>query len=92
MFDSLSIKLEKAFQNLKGQGRITEINVANTIKEIRHNLMPVIIVLMPRDLNLKILPNSNPKLRSLKINLVPQIRNYPAQHCSIFCTTDKLAL
>lgn len=39
MFDSLSIKLEKAFQNLKGQGRITEINVANTIKEIRKALI-----------------------------------------------------
>jgi len=39
MFDSLSVKLEKAFQNLKGQGRITEINVANTIKEIRKALI-----------------------------------------------------
>ncbi len=39
MFDSLSIKLEKAFQNLKGQGRITEINVAGTIKEIRKALI-----------------------------------------------------
>jgi signal recognition particle subunit SRP54 len=39
MFDSLSFKLEKAFQTLKGQGRITEINVANTIKEIRKALI-----------------------------------------------------
>lgn len=39
MFDSLSIKLEKAFQTLKGQGRITEINVASTIKEIRKALI-----------------------------------------------------
>ena len=39
MFDSLSITLEKAFQNLKGQGRITEINIANTIKEIRKALI-----------------------------------------------------
>ncbi|NOT74070.1 MAG: signal recognition particle protein [Cyclobacteriaceae bacterium] len=39
MFDSLSLKLEKAFQNLKGQGRITEINVANTVKEIRKALI-----------------------------------------------------
>ncbi|MEZ4974016.1 MAG: signal recognition particle protein [Cyclobacteriaceae bacterium] len=39
MFDSLSLKLEKAFQNLKGQGRITEINVASTIKEIRKALI-----------------------------------------------------
>ncbi len=39
MFDSLSLKLEKAFQTLKGQGRITEINVASTIKEIRKALI-----------------------------------------------------
>jgi len=39
MFDSLSLKLEKAFQTLKGQGRITEINVAGTVKEIRRALI-----------------------------------------------------
>ncbi len=39
MFDSLSVKLDKAFQTLKGQGRITEINVASTIKEIRKALI-----------------------------------------------------
>ncbi|MFN8888157.1 MAG: signal recognition particle protein, partial [Cyclobacteriaceae bacterium] len=39
MFDNLSLKLEKAFQTLKGSGRITEINVASTIKEIRNALI-----------------------------------------------------
>jgi signal recognition particle subunit SRP54 len=39
MFDSLSLKLEKAFQTLKGQGRITEINVASTVKDIRKALI-----------------------------------------------------
>jgi signal recognition particle subunit SRP54 len=39
MFDNLSLKLEKAFQTLKGQGQITEINVAATIKEIRKALI-----------------------------------------------------
>ena len=39
MFESLSQKLEKAIQTLKGQGRITEINVAGTIKEIRKALI-----------------------------------------------------
>ena len=39
MFDNLSVKLEKAFQTLKGQGRITEINVASTVKEIRKALI-----------------------------------------------------
>ena len=35
MFDSLSSKLERAFKTLRGQGKITEINVAETVKEIR---------------------------------------------------------
>jgi len=39
MFESLSSKLEKAFKTLKGQGRITEINVAETIKEVRKALI-----------------------------------------------------
>ncbi len=39
MFDNLSNKLDKAFQTLKGQGRITEINVATTVKEIRKALI-----------------------------------------------------
>jgi len=39
MFDSLSDKLERAFKVLKGQGQVTEINVAETIKEIRRALL-----------------------------------------------------
>ena len=39
MFESLSGKLDKAFKTLKGQGKITEINVATTVKEIRRALI-----------------------------------------------------
>ncbi|MFA6259946.1 MAG: signal recognition particle protein [Bacteroidia bacterium] len=39
MFDNLSSKLEKAFKTLKGQGKISEINVAETVKEIRKALI-----------------------------------------------------
>jgi signal recognition particle subunit SRP54 len=39
MFENLSDKLEKAFKNLKGQGKITEINVAETLKEVRRALL-----------------------------------------------------
>ena len=39
MFQSLSANLEKAIKSLKGQGRITEINIAATIKEIRRSLV-----------------------------------------------------
>jgi signal recognition particle subunit SRP54 len=39
MFDSLSDKLDRAFKVLKGQGQVTEINVAETVKEIRRALL-----------------------------------------------------
>ena len=39
MFESLSDKLDSAFKNLKGQGRITELNIAATLKEIRRALV-----------------------------------------------------
>jgi signal recognition particle subunit SRP54 len=39
MFENLSDKIEKAFKNLKGQGQITEINVAETLKEVRRALL-----------------------------------------------------
>lgn len=39
MFENLSSKLEQAFKTLKGQGRITDINVAQTVKEIRKALI-----------------------------------------------------
>ncbi|HEY0979154.1 MAG TPA: signal recognition particle protein [Flavobacteriales bacterium] len=39
MFENLNDKLERAFKVLKGQGQITEINVAETVKEIRKALL-----------------------------------------------------
>jgi len=39
MFNSLQEKLEGAFKNLKGQARITELNIATTVKEIRRALV-----------------------------------------------------
>ena len=39
MFQNLQERLESAFKSLKGQGKITEINVASTIKEIRRALV-----------------------------------------------------
>jgi signal recognition particle subunit SRP54 len=39
MFNSLSERLDSAFKTLKGEGRISEINVATTIKEIRRALV-----------------------------------------------------
>ncbi len=39
MFDNLSEKLERSLKVLKGQGKITEINVAETLKEVRRALL-----------------------------------------------------
>ena len=39
MFENLQNRLEKAFKSLKGQGRINELNVAETVKEIRRALI-----------------------------------------------------
>lgn len=39
MFENLSLRIEKAFKTLKGQGSISEINVAETLKEIRRALV-----------------------------------------------------
>ncbi len=56
MFDNLSVKLEKAFQSLKGQGQITEINVASTIKEIRKALIDA-------DVNFKVAKDVTDEIR-----------------------------
>src|ERR1700750_2165616 len=39
MFNSLSEKLESAFKNLKGEARINDLNIANTVKDIRRALI-----------------------------------------------------
>ena len=39
MFESLSDRLDSAFKNLKGEARITELNIATTVKEIRRALV-----------------------------------------------------
>ena len=39
MFDNLTDKLERAFKLIKGEGKITEINVAETLKEVRRALL-----------------------------------------------------
>jgi signal recognition particle subunit SRP54 len=39
MFENLSERIEGAFKSLKGQGKLTELNVADTIKEVRRALV-----------------------------------------------------
>ncbi|MBI2729424.1 MAG: signal recognition particle protein [Sphingobacteriales bacterium] len=56
MFNSLSEKLETAFKQLKGQGRITELNIAATVKEIRRALIDA-------DVNFKIAKEFTDKVK-----------------------------
>lgn len=56
MFESLSEKLESAFKQLKGEGRITELNVAATVKDIRRALVDA-------DVNYKIAKEFTDKIK-----------------------------
>lgn len=56
MFNSLSEKLESAFKNIKGQGRISELNIANTVKDIRRALVDA-------DVNYKIAKDFTDKVK-----------------------------
>ena len=39
MFENLSERIASAFKQIKGEGRITDLNIANTIKDIRKALL-----------------------------------------------------
>lgn len=56
MFENLSDKFESAFKILKGQGQITEINVAETLKEVRRALLDA-------DVNFKTAKNFTSKVK-----------------------------
>ena len=56
MFENLTDKLEKSFKLLKGQGKITEINVAETLKEVRRALLDA-------DVNFKIARDFTAKVK-----------------------------
>src|SRR5258705_9534019 len=60
MFQNLSDKLESAFKNIKGQGRITELNIATTLKEIRRALVDA-------DVNYKIAKEFTDKVKDKAI-------------------------
>ena len=69
MFESLSDKLEKAFKTLKGEGRITEINVAETLKDVRRALLDA-------DVNFKIAKDFTDKVKekALGMNVIKSVK------------------
>lgn len=56
MFENLSERLESAFKQIKGEGRITELNIASTVKEIRKALLDA-------DVNFKIAKEFTDKVK-----------------------------
>ena len=56
MFESLSERLERSFKNLKGQGRINELNIADTLKDVR-------IALLEADVNYEVVNDFTQKVR-----------------------------
>ena len=57
MFDNLSERLERSFKILKGEGKITEINVAETLKDVRKALLDA-------DVNYKVAKNFTSERKS----------------------------
>ncbi len=69
MFENLSDRLERSFKILKGQGRITEVNVAETLKDVRRALLDA-------DVNFKIAKDFTNKVKekALGANVLTAIK------------------
>ncbi|MCR5159652.1 MAG: signal recognition particle protein [Prevotella sp.] len=69
MFENLSERLERSFKILKGEGKITEINVAETLKDVRRALLDA-------DVNYKVAKNFTDKVKqkALGMNVLTAIK------------------
>ena len=84
MFENLSDKIERAFKTLKGEGRITEVNVAETLKEVRKALLDA-------DVNYKIAKEFTDRVKekALGMNVLKAVK--PSEML-VKVTHDELAL
>jgi signal recognition particle subunit SRP54 len=83
MFDSLSDKLEGAFKVLKGQNKITELNVAESIKEIRRALVAA-------DVNYKIAKEFTDKIKDKAMGAENVLRNVNPGQLMVKIVQDEL--
>ena len=69
MFENLSDRLERSFKILKGEGKITEINVAETLKDVRRALLDA-------DVNFKVAKTftDNVKKKALGMNVLTAVK------------------
>lgn len=72
MFESLQDKLEGAFRTLKGKGRITDVNIATTVKEIRRALMDA-------DVNYKVAKDVTDRVKQEALDRQVKIAVEPGQ-------------
>ncbi|MFN3851585.1 MAG: signal recognition particle protein [Spirosomataceae bacterium] len=72
MFENLQDKLNKAIKTLKGQGRITDINIAATVKEVRRALMDA-------DVNFKVAKEVTDRVKDKAIDRKVMIAVEPGQ-------------
>lgn len=72
MFESLQDKLNGAFRTLKGKGRITDVNIASTVKEIRRALMDA-------DVNYKVAKDVTDRVKQIAIDRKIMIAVEPGQ-------------
>ncbi len=84
MFESLSERLERSFKILKGQGRITEVNVAETLKDVRKALLDA-------DVNYKVAKNftDTVKEKAMGQNVLLSVK---PQELMVKIVHDELAL
>ena len=84
MFENLSERLERSFKILKGEGKITEINVAETLKDVRRALLDA-------DVNYKVAKNftDTVKQKALGQNVLTAVK---PQQLMVKIVHDELAL
>src|SRR5882724_8555970 len=73
MFDSLSTKLQGAFKNLRGLGKITEENVSDSLREVR-------LALLEADVNFKVARDFIERVKSKSIGQEVLLSIQPGQH------------
>jgi signal recognition particle subunit SRP54 len=73
MFDSLSTKLESAFKNLRGLGKISEENVGDSLREVR-------LALLEADVNFKVARDFIERVKSKSIGQEVLLSIQPGQH------------
>ena len=81
MFENLSDRLERSFKLLKGEGKITELNVAETLKDVRRALLDA-------DVNYKVAKQftDTVKAKAIGQNVLTALK--PSQLMSRLCTTN----